>query len=76
MPWALGVDQWADPSKQCETRRDMIARRHLMFEQGEREKEKKTKTKGANPGLRCGRPPTGGAERGAGWNRVRGVELG
>ena len=39
-----------------------------MFELGEGEK---TKTKGANSGRRCGRPPTGGAERGAGWSWVR-----
>ena len=45
MPWTRGVDQWADPSKQSETRRDMIARRRLMFEQGEGEKENKQKQK-------------------------------
>ena len=39
------MDQWADPSKQYETRRDMIARRRLMFEQGEGEKENKQKQK-------------------------------
>ena len=43
MPWIRGVDLWADPSKQYETRRDMIARRRLMFEQGEGEKENKNK---------------------------------
>ena len=45
MPWTRGVDQWADPSKQYETQRDMIARRRLMFEQGEGEKENKQKQK-------------------------------
>ena len=69
MPWTR-----ADPNKQYETRRDLIARRRLMFELGEGEKEKQKK--GVNPGRRCRRPPTGGAERGAGWSWVRRVELG
>ena len=64
MPWTRGVDQRADPNKQYE-RFDSPKGFNVRTGRGRK------KTKGANPGRRCGRLPTGRAERGAGWSWVR-----
>ena len=70
------MDQRADPNKQYETRRDLIAQRRLMFELGEGEKLKQKQQAGAGfdrgsgEGCRLELGSTGGAERGAGWSWV------